>query len=262
VINFADMNLTRICACILLGASSLYAQDGHGVTPADIQRGGQIFLTNCARCHGPNGDAISGVDLASNKFRRAQTDRELTDLIRNGIPGTPMPPGNYTDDQTSVIVAYLHSMANAPRAGAAASTGDFTRGKTIFEGKGQCRTCHRLNEDGDFTGPDLTSIGAGRRPVELERSLLDPNAQIRDANRLVRAVTLDGTVIRGTLLNYDRYSLQLLDTTGKLRSFQTDKLREYELMKTSTMPSYKDKLTTQELADIVRYLVTLKGQAQ
>lgn len=241
---------------------ALWAQEGHGVTLADIQRGGQIFLTNCARCHGPDGDAVSGVDLASNKFRRAQTDRELTDLIRNGIPGTPMPPGNYTDDQVSVIVAYLHSMGNAPRSASGANPGDPARGKSIFDGKGQCRTCHRVGGEGGFTGPDLSSIGGERRPGDLQRALLDPNAGIRDANRPVRAVTLDGTVIRGTLLNYDTYSLQLLDTSGKLRSLQIDKLREYELMKTSPMPSYKDQLTAQEIADLVNYLVTLKGQAR
>jgi putative heme-binding domain-containing protein len=252
----------RTCACILLAVFALRAQEGHGVTLADIQRGGQIFLTNCARCHGPNGDAVSGVDLASNKFRHARTDRELTDLIRNGIPDTPMPPGNYTDDQASAIVAYLHSMGNAPRSTSDANPGNPARGKAIFDGKGQCRTCHRVNEDGGFNGPDLSSIGGERRPADLQRALLDPNSGIRDANRPVRAVTLDGTVIHGALLNYDTYSLQLLDTTGKLRSLQTDKLREYELMKTSPMPSYKDELTAQEIADLVSYLVTLKGQTR
>jgi putative heme-binding domain-containing protein len=92
--------------------------------------------------------------------------------------------------------------------------------------------------------------------------LLDPNSTIRDANRPVRAVALDGTVIQGTLLNYDTYSLQLLDTTGKLRSLQIDRLREYELMKTSPMPGYKDQLTAQEIADLVSYLATLKGQSR
>ena len=98
--------------------------------------------------------------------------------------------------------------------------------------------------------------------MDLQRSLIDPSAGIRDVNRPVRAVTLDGTVIQGTLLNYDTYSLQLLDTSGKLRALQTDKLREYELMKTSPMPGYKDKLTAQELADLVSYLVTLRGQTR
>ena len=256
------MNLTRACACILLGAFAVCAQEGHGVTPADIQRGAQIFLTNCARCHGANGDAVTGVDLASGRFRRARTDSELTDLIQKGIPGTPMPPGNFTDDQASVILAYLHSMATAPRTATGGQTGDPARGKAAFDGKGQCRTCHRLNEDGGFTGPDLTSIGMQRRPADLQQKLVDPSAGIRDTNRPVRAVALDGTEIRGTLLNYDAYSLQLLDTSGKLRSLQTDKLREYELLKTSPMPSYKDKLTAQELADIVSYLTTLRGSAQ
>jgi putative heme-binding domain-containing protein len=250
----------RTCVCILLAAFALWAQEGHGVTLADIQRGGEIFQTNCARCHGPDGDAVSGVDLTSNRFRRAQTDRDLMDLIRKGIPGTPMPPGNYTDDQASGIVAYLHSMGNAPRS--ASDAGNPAGGKAIFDGKGQCRSCHRVGEDGGFTGPDLSSIGGERRPADLQRALLDPSAGIRDANRPVRAVTLDGTVIHGTLLNYDTYSLQLLDTTGKLRSLQIDKLREYELMKTSPMPSYKDQLNTQEIADLVSYLVTLKGQSR
>jgi mono/diheme cytochrome c family protein len=36
-------------------------------------------------------------------------------------------------------------------------------------------------------------------------------------------------------------------------------LREYTVVTTSTMPSYKDKLSAQEMADLVAYLLTLKG---
>ena len=147
-------NETHASVCIILLAQfALWAQEGHRITPTDIQRGGQVCLTNCARCHGPDGDAIAGVDLASNKFRRAKTDPELVDLIKNGIPGTPMPPGNYTDNQASMIVAYLHSIATAPRRGSGAVSGDPARGKTIFEGKGQCLTCHRVGEEGDSPAP-------------------------------------------------------------------------------------------------------------
>src|SRR3954468_449635 len=141
------MKLSRASVWLFLATSSLHAQEGHGVTPADIQRGGQTFLTNCLRCHGENGDAINGVSLFSNKFRRAQTDAELTSIIRKGIPGTAMPPGNYADDQVFAIVAYLHSMATTPRTSSTnTNTGDAARGKTIFEGKGQCLSCHRVGE--------------------------------------------------------------------------------------------------------------------
>ena len=36
-------------------------------------------------------------------------------------------------------------------------------------------------------------------------------------------------------------------------------LREYTVIKTSTMPSYKDKLSPAELDDLVTYLRALKG---
>ena len=248
---------------IALAPLSVQAQDGHGATPADIQRGAQIYLTNCARCHGENGDSIANVALFSNQFHRAQTDADLTGIVRKGIPGTPMPPGNYADDQVFAIVAYLHSMATTPRVVSTnTNTGDATRGKNILNGKGQCLTCHRIGETGGYTGPDLTTIGTARRPPDLERSITDPNFEIRDANRPVRAVTKDGTVILGTLLNYDTHSLQLIDTKGNLRALQFDKLKEYEFLKTSPMPSYKDKLSAQEIADVVSYLAALKGTNQ
>jgi putative heme-binding domain-containing protein len=248
---------------LLIAASPLYAQEGHGVTLADIQRGAQIYLTKCARCHGENGDAINNVALFSNKFTRAQTDVDLINILRKGIPGTAMPPGNFADDEAFGILAYLHSTATTPRTvSTSANTGDATRGKAIFEGKGQCLTCHRVSEAGGYTGPDLTAIGGARRPLDLERSLTEPDFEIRDANRPVRAVAKDGAVIQGTLLNYDTYSLQLIDTKGKLRGLQLDNLKEYEFLKTSPMPSYKNKLTSQEIADIVSYLIGLKGTNQ
>jgi len=246
---------------LLLAALPLLAQEGHGVTPADIERGGLLFLTNCAICHGPDGDGVSGVDLASNHFRRAANDRELNAIIRNGIPGTPMPPGAYTPGQADMIVAYLHSMATAPKTVLRnANPGDPQRGKAIVEGKGACLTCHRVNGVGGFSGPDLSEIGANRRSADIERSLLDPDAEIRADNRTVQAVGRDGKKITGRLLNQDTYSLQILNSDARLVSLQKANLREFEIMKTSPMPSYKEKLSTQEVADVVSYLVTLKGR--
>jgi len=225
-----------------------------------IQRGGQTYLTNCATCHGPDGDQVSGVNLASGQFRKARTDQDLIDIVRKGIPGTPMPPGNFSEMQASAIVAYLHSMASAPRTLLNnANPGDSARGRAIFEGKGGCLNCHRVNGSGAFTGPDLGEIGASRRRADIERSLLEPSAEIRQDNHTLRAVTRDGATIMGNLLNQDTYSFQILDPHGKLISLSKDKLRDSEILTTSPMPSYKDKLTTQEISDVVAYLGTLRG---
>jgi mono/diheme cytochrome c family protein len=78
-------------------------------------------------------------------------------------------------------------------------------------------------------------------------------------NRPVRAVTRDGKVITGRRLNEDTYSVQMLDDKEQLVSLTKSDLREYEVLKTSKMPSYRDKLTIEEIADLVAYLASLKG---
>src|ERR1700678_2961138 len=116
----------------LLFAASLLAQ--HGYTPSDVENGGRLYRTNCASCHGPNGDLQPGVDLGHGKFRRANSDEEIASIIMKGIPGTGMPPGNFSESSALTVVAYLRSLASATNV-AAVSGGDPARGKEIFEGK-------------------------------------------------------------------------------------------------------------------------------
>ncbi len=56
------------------------------------------------------------------------------------------------------------------------------------------------------------------------------------------------------------FTVQLLDSKEQLRSFSKTDLRDYSVITNSGMPSYKDKLSTQELADVVSYLASLKGK--
>src|SRR5687768_1761743 len=66
--------------------------------------GEQLYLENCAECHGPEGDAVPDVDLGHGRFRRATTDPELVGIVLRGIPNTAMPPSNFTEAQASAIV--------------------------------------------------------------------------------------------------------------------------------------------------------------
>ena len=78
-------------------------------------------------------------------------------------------------------------------------------------------------------------------------------------NRPVRVVTKDGTVINGRRLNEDTYRVQLIDDRERLHSLLKADLREFTIAKTSPMPSYKDTLTPAEIADLLAYLLSLKG---
>ena len=142
----------------------------------------------------------------------------------------------------------------------AQTPGDSARGKAIYDGKGACATCHQVNSVGSRLGPDLSEIGNSRRSDHLERSLVEPDAEVLGNNRFYHVVTKDGATITGRLLNLDTFTIQLLDSKERLRTFVKSDLRDHGFDK-SPMPSYKDKLTAPELADLVSYLASLKGQA-
>jgi putative heme-binding domain-containing protein len=248
------MNLSLTCA-FLLACGAVLAQHEYAAT--DIENGGRQYTNNCVYCHGPEGDQIPGINLLQGKFRRTLSDDDIARIIREGIPGTGMPAQNMNEGNARTIVAYLRSAAAGP-AGTVAG-GSATRGKTVFEGKGNCTSCHRAAGAGSRSGPDLTDVGALHRAVDLEQSLIDPGAIILPQNRFVKVVTKDGTSITGRLMNQDTFTLQLIDAQDRLRTFPLADLRQHSVVTTSSMPSYKDRLNSQELADVVAYLVSLKG---
>jgi putative heme-binding domain-containing protein len=245
----------RICA-LIFAAGPLLAQ--HAFSENDIEDGGRLYEANCSRCHGAEGNLVAGVDFARGKFLRASTDQDLVRVIRTGIPAAGMPPGNYSDFRAETIVAYLRSMGRAGVNNTA--LGDPVRGRSLFEGKGGCLNCHRVNGHGSRLGPDLSDIGSLRRVAgQLKRSILEPDAEILPPNRFVRLITKDGATMEGRLLNQDTFSVQLIDSKEQLVSILRSNLREFTFAEKSPMPSYRDKLSSQEIDDILGYLVSLKG---
>jgi mono/diheme cytochrome c family protein len=163
--------------------------------------------------------------------------------------------------------------------------GDAGRGKAIFESsKGDCLSCHRINGRGSLFGPDLSEIGApprnagagagrgggpanargGAPPTaptaqQLMQSILDPNAVVSVQNRYVRLTMNDGKTVWGKLLNLDTFAVQIFDSSEKLLNVPKTTVRDMTMA--SPMPSYRDKFTPQELADVISYLMSLKGQS-
>jgi len=243
-----------IVGALALGATIAAQHD----TAQDIQAGDLAFRNTCANCHGPDGDTVAGIDLGRNVFRRAKTDQDLVQIIRAGVAGTGMPASDMSVAQAEQIVAYLRSVAATKRSTSGA--GNLDRGKALFDGKGACAACHRVNGIGSRVGPDLSNVGQLRRAIELETSVIDPGKDIFYTNRTYRVVTKDGQTVTGRLLNLDSFAVLMIDSKEQLRSFEKSNLRDFGIMDTSPMPSYKDKLSAPELADIVSYLISLKGK--
>jgi len=251
-----------VAAALTLGATITLAQGQpqlHDVQypDADIAYGLSVYNAKCVTCHGPQGDAAGGVNLRSGKFRNATTDRELTQFIRAGSPAG-MPPQTLDNSEMTGIIAYLRNMNAIDRA--SVKTGDAARGRAVFEGKGNCASCHRVGRVGSRVGPNLSDIGSLRSPASLQRSLVDPSSQMMPINRPVRAVKKDGTVITGRRLNEDTYSVQIIDDRERLHSVLKSDLREFTIIKTSPMPSFAQTFSADERADVIAYLLSLKGQ--
>ena len=222
------------------------------------ERGALLYAKHCDRCHGANGAGVSGVDLRSGKFRNATTDRELSMVITKGFPTAGMPPFKLYAAELTVLVAYLRNMNSVDRG--TMKPGDAIRGKLVFEGKGACLSCHQVDAKGSRKAPDLSDIGSLRTADFFERTLLDPDSQMLPINRPVHIVTGGGEVIDGRRVNEDTYTVQIADEEGRLHSLVKADLREFKISTKSPMPSYKGELTPEELADLVSYLLSLKGQ--
>ena len=246
----------RRIAIVILFSALLAAAQGHDYTQADIDAGNRLYNNYCSGCHGAEGNSMAGANLSRGTFRRATNDEELSRLILTGVPGTPMPPSAFKPDQVMQIVAFLRAFPSIRSR--QSSSGDAARGKALFEGKGGCVECHRVNGRGGRSGPDLSDIGELRRPADIEQSLIDPGAVILSQNRVVTVTMRDGKTVRGRVLNQDTQSIQMMGPGDKPTSIARAGIRSVN-EENSSMPSAKDKLTTQELADVVSYLQTLKG---
>ena len=255
------LTLTSVLAAagVLAASGAALAQQEHAgqYAQADVNFGMSLYGDNCVSCHGPGGDGVDGVNLRSGQFRAASSDFELRAILSNGIPDTAMPPGDYSAAELTGLVAYLRMMGSLDASDA--TVGDAARGASLYNGKGNCASCHRIGGEGSRTGPDLSDIATMRSAGAMERSLVDPTEAMVPINRTVRIVTGDGTRYVGRRLNEDTYTVQIVDESERLVSLVKADFQEYEILTDSAMPSYADTLTDQERADILAYLLTLKG---
>jgi cytochrome c oxidase cbb3-type subunit III len=238
------------------GAQLLTVDHPGQYTQEDIARGGLLYNAQCFACHGRDGDQISGVDLRRGLFRRSQSDEDLGQTITRGTPGG-MPAFKLDPAELTGIVAFIRAGFDTS---ASVRMGDAARGRAVFQGKGECSTCHRVAGKGPRSAPDLSDIGLARAPAVLERSVRDPSAALQPINRPVRIMMRDGKTVRGRRLNEDTHTVQIIDDQERLVSLAKKDVRSFDVAKESAMPAYAGKLTDAEIADVVAYLLTLRRQ--
>jgi cytochrome c oxidase cbb3-type subunit 2 len=106
-----------------LSALAAYVQTLHQplksdvVSPESLQRGNQVFLQNCAPCHGVAGDgkgtASSTLIPEPANFKLKQPDFDyILQILSDGIPGTAMPAwkNQISESDRRALAVFLRSL--------------------------------------------------------------------------------------------------------------------------------------------------------
>jgi putative heme-binding domain-containing protein len=243
---------------VFFWAAALLAQQDDATkpraTPADVALGEKTFRSHCSPCHGFKGEGGRGPNLSTGVFYHGATDADLLRNISNGIEGTEMPGLFYSPDRVWQVVAYVRSL-NAPSQRASAESA--AAGAALYRRQG-CPQCHRINGAGGRMGPDLSEIGRTRSREHLRQSILEPNADVRQRYTVAHITDGDGKSIEGFVMNEDTYTIQVIDFSDRLRSFDKAGLKSCKVERVSKMPSFQGKLSDDQVNTLVAYLSSLR----
>jgi putative heme-binding domain-containing protein len=224
--------------------------------PEAIAAGTKLFQSSCAGCHGPDGGGgARGPNLVRRSLWHPLSDDAIFGVIRKGVPSAGMPPTALTDDQTWNLVAFIHALTGP--ASANSVPGDAAAGAKVFWGaKAGCGNCHSILGKGGHTGPDLSNIGGSRPAAVIREAIVEPAKDLFYlGNEAVTVQLKNGRAVRGVAKNRSNYSLQVVDTAGKLHLIDMRDVRELTVSATTAMPTdYAKRLSPAELGDLLAFL--------
>jgi len=135
------------------------------IDPSLATAGKALYQQNCIFCH--QADAIGkpgfAPSLTNHEFLSVASNKFLLSTIRDGRPGTGMPPFSHLGKQDiESMVAYLRTYATLPNRSAEvdaqpAAIGDISRGQASYNLI--CLSCHGPNGNGYAAGGTGTAIG-------------------------------------------------------------------------------------------------------
>lgn len=222
---------------------------------AEGTTGKELFASNCARCHGEDGAGGEFGPTLVDMARSGQpgSPAGLRDVIRNGIPGSGMPPFALPEEQLNELVAFLQALRSP--AASLNVPGDPLTGEKYFFGDGKCSTCHMVHGRGGTSGPALSNLGRERKLAQIEQALDRPGTLETPGYRIVSLRLRDGRRLRGFAKNENIFNIQLQTLDGVLHPLRRDQIAEMTREAKSLMPPLH--ATATEKRDLLAYLARL-----
>ena len=253
-----------------------FAKEGQNKTQIDS---GKVLVMNKKSCLGCHQLDDEGGRVGPNLSRSAfnYSPEWIYAWISNPQAfrsGTKMPNLGLEPKEASNIAAFLASFqpdkedeeiefdADKDWQQYLSTQGDPVRGKIIFndpEGAANCSKCHIIKGAGGSVGPELSFIGTSRTREFILESIIDPSKVIASGYEAIIILTKERKLITGIKKNEDESGFYLIDKNGKELYVPIEVVKKFKTQEISTMPgNFKDLLATQDMADILAYLRTLR----
>jgi putative heme-binding domain-containing protein len=142
-------------------------------------------------------------------------------------------------------------------------SGNIERGHKLFfdAAKSQCVKCHRIGDQGERIGPDLTGIGSRFPRIHLIESILQPSRTIAPGYQAVAVILKSGKVFTGVKVAETDEMLTLGDNKGDKQVLRKADIEEQQPQSVSVMPEGLEKqFTVDEFVDLIAFLASLKGR--
>lgn len=144
-------------------------------------------------------------------------------------------------------------------AGDSMSERNFGQGRKMFAATA-CYSCHRFNNDGGATGPDLTSAGGRYSPHDFLDQIINPSKEINEQFVPIQATMLDGSTVYGVIVNLSKDEVHInTDLTNPNQRTNIDRklVKRIETSPVSPMPpNLLGMLTKDEIYDLVAYVLS------
>jgi putative heme-binding domain-containing protein len=224
----------------------------------DQNQGAQIFSSQCAYCHGADGRGGRAPAIATLPKVIALSNQDLIGIVHKGEADQGMPAfPDLGDEGTAAVVRYLRTLQGVTVDGSSAKLpGDPGRGQKIFDGKGQCSTCHMILGKGGFMAAELTSFARNRSADEIMQAIVSPDADLQPTSRVVHVRTNAGESLTGVVRSEDNLNITLQTEDGRYHFLSRSSLAAVSYTDHSLMPhDYGTRLTSKELDDLVAFLI-------
>lgn len=191
--------------------------------------------------------------IEKGSFSKAELEPATIELLRNH--GTPAIRDRARKAFASMSLAKRQDVVDAYRP-VLEMKGDAARGKALFAKS--CSACHRLENVGSETGPNLAAMKS-RGPEAILLNVLDPNREVNPQYLMYVVTTKEGRTYAGLISGETAASVTLRVTDGRTETIARADIDELRGTGLSLMPEGLEKQIDQPaMADLLAYLMSVK----